>query len=168
MPPKTLIRSASRADLAAINEIYNHYVINSVCTYQEAPSTADERGRWFDAHGPNQAIIVAELDGQIVGYGSLSSFHQRSGYRFTAENSVYVRHEMLGRGIGGELLAELIRRARSLGYRVIIATVDSGQESSLRLHERSGFVRCGHLKQVGFKFGRWLDVIYLQYLLPPI
>jgi len=168
MPPKTLIRSATLTDLAAINEIYNHYVTNSVCTYQEVPSTADERRRWFDAHGPNHAIIVAELDGQIVGYGSLSSFHQRSGYRFTAENSVYVRHDLLGRGIGGELLAELIRRARSLGYRAIIAAVDSEQESSFRLHERSGFVRCGHLKQIGFKFGRWLDVIYLQYLLPPI
>ena len=165
MPPKTLIRTAASSDLPAINNIYNFYVINSTCTYQEVPSSAHERRLWFESHGASHPIIVAELHQQIVGYGALSPFHRRSAYRFTAENSVYVRDDMRGQGIGRELLLDLLDRARLLRFRAIIALVDAEQESSIRLHERHGFARCAHLKQVGYKFGRWLDVIYLQCLL---
>jgi phosphinothricin acetyltransferase len=165
MPPKTLIRPATPADLAAINDIYNYYVIHSVCTYQEVPSSPDERRSWFDVHGPSHPITVAEIGQEVVGYGSLSPFHERSAYRLTVENSIYVRHDFIGQGIGTALLADLISRARSLGHHAIIAGADSEQTASLHFHERHGFVRCAHLKQVGFKFGRWLDVIYLELLL---
>jgi len=161
------IREATAEDLGAIEGIYNHYVIHSACTYQETPGSLEERRTWFDAHGPGYPIIVAEIDGKIVGYGSLSPFHSRSGYRFTVENAVYVRDEFRGRGIGGLLLGELIRRAHLLGFRAIIACVDAEQTASLRLHERHGFVRCGLFRQIGFKFGRWLDVVYLELVLPP-
>jgi phosphinothricin acetyltransferase len=162
---KPQIRSATVSDLPAINDIYNHYVVHSLCTYQENPGSSEARRSWFESHGEHYPIIVAEAGGEIVGYGSLSPFHIRSAYRFTVENSVYVRHDLLGRGFGSALLADLISRGRARGFHAIIALIDSTQESSLRVHESHGFVRCGHLKEVGFKFGRWLDVFYLECLL---
>jgi phosphinothricin acetyltransferase len=166
MISKTPIRSASVADLPAINDIYNYYVANSNCTYDQAPLSPDDRRRWFESHGAIHPVIVAEIDGEVVAFGALSPFRPRSGFRFTAENAVYVRHDLTGRGIGTAMLNDLLDRARQLGYRSIIAVIDAGQSSSIRLHERHGFARCAHLHQAGFKFGKWLDVIYLELLLP--
>jgi L-amino acid N-acyltransferase YncA len=165
MPPKSLIRLATHADLAAINDIYNYYVLHFTCTYQEVPSSLDDRRRWFDAHGPSHPIIVAEIDGRVGGFGSLSPFRERSAFRFTVENALYVAHDLMGRGIGGAMLADLIGRGGQLGHRAIVAVIDAEQAGSIRIHERHGFVRCAHFKEVGFKFGRWLDVICLELLL---
>ena len=162
---RPLIRDARAEDLGAINAIYNHYVLHSACTYQEEPSTEQERAGWFAAHGPAYPVTVAEIDGAVVGWGSLSKFHPRSAYRKTVENSVYVRHDLHRHGIGALLLADLIERAKSLGHHSIIALIDSGQPGSLALHERYGFVKAAHLREVGIKFGRWGDVIYLQKML---
>jgi L-amino acid N-acyltransferase YncA len=159
------IRLATAADLLAINEIYNHYVLHSTCTYQEEPSTPEERVAWFAAHGPRHPVTVAELSGAIVGWGSLSRFHLRSAYRFTVENSVYVRHDLHRKGIGGALLDDLIARAAPIGHRSIIALIDASQDGSVALHRKCGFETVGQLKQVGFKFGRWLDVTYMQRLM---
>src|SRR4051812_49145081 len=155
------IRPATAADLGAINAIYNHYVLHSTCTYQEEPSTADERLAWFAAHGPRHPVTVAESGGVVVGWGSLSRFHLRSAYRFTVENSVYVRHDLHRRGVGRALLDELIRRAQVIGHHSIMALIDASQEGSVALHRKCGFETVGQLKQVGFKFGRWLDVTYM-------
>jgi len=163
IPP--LIRVAREADLTAINDIYNHYVLNSTCTYQEEPETIDDRRRWFQHHGAKHPIIVAELDKKIIGWGSLSPYHARSAYRYSTENSVYVRHDYHRRGIGSALLADLISRARALEHRAIIAGIDADQTASAALHAKFGFERVGCLKQVGLKFGRWLDVIYMELLL---
>ena len=160
-----ITRAALIDDLDAINAIYNHFVLYSTCTYQEEPSTAEERAAWFAAHGPQHPVTVAEQDGVVVGWGSLSKFHPRSAYRRTVENSVYVRHDLHRQGIGSLLLADLIERAKSIGHRSIIALIDSTQRGSLSLHERHGFVRVGHLREVGIKFGRPGDVIYLQRML---
>ena len=160
-----LIRAARPEDLDSINAVYNHYVLNSMCTYQEEPSTADERAAWFASHGPDHPVTVMERDGQVVGWGSLSKFHPRSAYRTTVENSVYVRHDCHRQGFGGALLADLIERAKGIGHHSIIALIDSGQHGSLALHGRHGFVKAAHLREVGFKFGRWGDVIYLQRML---
>ena len=160
--PGVSIRPATSADLDAINAIYNHYVHHSTCTYQEQPSTAQERAAWFASHGLTHPITVAELAGDVVGWGSLSPYHVRSAYRRTVENSVYVRHDAHRRGIGSALLADLVERATALGHRTIIAGIDAEQAPSVALHHRFGFVQVGHLRQVGFKFGRWLDVIYMQ------
>jgi L-amino acid N-acyltransferase len=161
----TTIRLARVEDLPAINAIYNHYVLHSTCTYQEEPSTAEERAAWFAAHGPKHPITVAERDGQVVGWGSLSRFHPRSAYGRTVENSVYVRHDLHRRGIGRVLLADLIDRAGPLGHHSILALIDSTQAGSLALHRGMEFTDVAHLREVGFKFGRWGDVLYLQRML---
>jgi L-amino acid N-acyltransferase YncA len=160
-----IIRPATAADLDAINAIYNHYVHHSTCTYQEEPSTAEERAAWFAAHGPEHPVTVAEVNSEVIGWGSLSQFHARSAYRRTVENSVYVRHDRHRQGIGAALLADLINRAAALGHHAIIAGIDAEQTASVAIHRRFGFEHVGHLRQVGFKFGRWLDVIYMERLL---
>jgi phosphinothricin acetyltransferase len=159
------LRDATPTDLPRINEIYNHYVTGSTCTYQEEPETLESRQAWFAAHGPTLPVIVAEDAGSVVGWGSLSPFRDRSAYRFTVENSVYVDAAAHRRGIGLAIMEELIARARSIGYRTIIAGIDADQPASVALHARLGFEPAARLNQVGFKFGRWLDVIYLQLML---
>jgi phosphinothricin acetyltransferase len=163
--PAISIRAATESDLPAINDIYNHYVRHSTCTYQEAPEPLDRRREWFQDHDEKHPVIVAEADGQIIGWGSLSAYHARSGYRHTVENSIYVDHLHHRRGVGSRLLEELILRARGLGYHAIIAGIDAEQAGSVALHTKFHFQKVGHLRQIGFKFGRWLDVLYMQLLL---
>src|SRR5258708_6948614 len=117
------IRPASESDLVAINDIYNHYVEHSTCTYQEEPEPLDGRRKWFIHHGEKHPVIVAVAGGQVAGWGSLSAFHARSAYRPPVENSVYVHHQQHRRGIGSLLLQELIVRARNLGHHAIIAGI---------------------------------------------
>ena len=163
--PAPTIRLAAQSDLPAINEIYNHYVLHSTCTYEEEQTTAAEREVWFLAHGPVHPITVAEVEREIVGWASLSPFRTRSAYRRTVENSVYVRHDRQRQGIGLALLADSVRRAKALGHHTIIAGIDREQAASVSIHQRLGFEEVAHLKEVGFKFDRWLDVVYLQKLL---
>src|SRR5690242_8268371 len=159
------IRPATESDLVAINDIYNHYVLHSTCTYQEEPEPLDGRRQWFARHGGKHPVIVAEVDGRVIGWGSLSAYHPRSAYRRTVENSVYVHHRHHRRGLGSQLLQELIARARRLGHRAIIAGIDADQAASVALHAKFRFEKVGCLKQVGFKFGCWLDVIYMELIL---
>lgn len=160
-----LLRPATRDDLLAINEIYNHYVLHSTCTYQTVPSTAEERQTWFDSHGAKHPVIVADEQGTIVGWGSLSAFHPRQAYEHSVENSVYLRHEWRGNGVGSLLLNELLVQAKALGHHTVIGLIDASQEASLALHAKFGFKESARLKEVGYKFGRWLDVIYVQKML---
>ena len=157
-----LIRLARIEDLGAINAIYNHYVLHSTCTYQETPESIHGRREWFARHGAPHPVTVAEVNGSIVGWGSLSAYHARSAYRHTVENSVYVDHAFHRRGIGAALLRDLIERARALGYHAIIAGIDGDQTASIGLHAKFGFEQVGHLREVGFKLDRWLDVIYME------
>ena len=159
------LRLATAEDLVAINDIYNHYVLYSTCTYQETPEPLESRKRWFANHGVGHPITVTEMEGRIVGWGSLSAYHARSAYRFTVENSVYIHHEFHRRGSGSIILADLIERAQKIGHRAIIAGIDADQAASVALHAKFNFQTVGRLKQVGFKFGRWLDVIYMELLL---
>ncbi|HXR04196.1 MAG TPA: GNAT family N-acetyltransferase [Verrucomicrobiae bacterium] len=159
------VRPATESDLAAINDIYNHYVHHSTCTYQEEPESLDGRRQWFRHHGDKHPVIAAEAGGHVVGWGSLSAYHARSAYRRTVENSVYVHHQHHRRGIGSLLLQELIVRARSLGHHAIIAGIDADQPASVALHTKFHFKQVGRLEQVGFKFGRWLDVVYMELVL---
>jgi L-amino acid N-acyltransferase len=159
------IRLATAADLQVIDAIYNHYVLHSTCTYQTEPGTIEERQAWFAAHGPQYPVTVAQRGGEVIAWGSLTRFHARAAYRPTVENSVYVRHDLLGQGIGRRMLADLISRASSLGYHSIIAGVSADQLPSVKLHESAGFVKVAHLREVGRKFDRWLDVVYLQKML---
>jgi phosphinothricin acetyltransferase len=159
------IRLATKSDLKTINDIYNHYVLHSTCTYQEKPEPLKNRQNWFAHHGPKHPITVAVENKKTVGWGSLSAYHARSAYRRTIENSVYVHHQYHGRGIGSLLLEDLIVRARKAGHRVIIAAIDADQPASIALHSKFDFKKVGHFKQVGFKFGRWLDVVYMELFL---
>lgn len=169
------VRSATHADLPAIDDIYHHYVSTSTCTFQLEPGTPAERRAWFDAHGPAHPILVA-CDGPgdprddrdaVIGWASLSPFQVRAGYRFTVENSIYVAQAHQRRGVGQMLLADVIRRARETGYHSIIATIAADQPASLNLHARAGFVPAGTIREVGWKFGRWLDVTSMQLFLSP-
>jgi len=158
------VRLAKPADLDAINEIYNHYVLHSTCTYQTEPSTMEERRGWFEAHGPKHPVTVLEADGVVAGWGSLSPLHERYGYRFTVENSVYIREGFHRRGMGQAILADLIRRAGELGYHTIVARISADQEPSVALHRKFGFTEVARIKEVGNKFDRWLDAVYLQLM----
>jgi L-amino acid N-acyltransferase len=156
------IREARASDLAAIDRIYDHYVRTSTCTFQLEPAGIQARKAWFESHGERWPIIVAERAGEIVGWGSLSAYHLRAGYRFTVEDSVYVDESAHGQGIGQALLSELVSRAAKLGHHTVLAGVVADQVPSLRLHQKFGFAPVGQLREVGYKFDRWLDVIYLQ------
>lgn len=160
-----LIRLATPADRAAIDAIYAHYVRHSTCTYAEVVESDDERRAWFEAHGPRHPITVLEDSGTVLGWASLSPWKSRSAYRWSVELSIYLHPDVLHRGLGRELMADLIARAEALGYRALIGGVSADQAASLRLHERFGFEKVAHLREVGFKFGRWLDVVYLERLL---
>lgn len=160
-----ILRDATVADLDAINDIYNHYVRHCTCAWEDRPSTPAERREWFDSHGSKYPIVVVTIEGEVAGWGSLSPFHRRSGYRFTVEDSIYIRPEAQGRGLGKMILADLIERAKKLGYRSILALISADQKPSLVLHEKFGFTRCAYLPQVGFKFEQWLDVVYMQKML---
>ena len=159
------IRSATESDLVEINDVYNHYVLHSTCTYQEEPEPLDGRQEWFSHHGGKHPVIVAEAGGKVVGWGSLSAYHPRSAYRRTVENSIYVHHQRHRLGIGSRLMQDLIVRARNLGHHAIIAGIDAEQAASVALHAKFQFEKVGYLKQTGFKFDRWLDVIYMELLL---
>ena len=160
-----LVRLAEEVDLPAINAIYNHYVLHATCTYQITPETEESRLQWFHGHGEKYPVTVAEIGGNVVGWGALNVFHAREAYRRTVENSVYVHPDWQRRGIGGALLGDLIVRARSLGYHTIIAGISAEQTASIGLHEAHGFVRAGHIREVGYKFDRWLDVLTYQLFL---
>lgn len=159
------IRLATEADLAAINEIYNHYVVNCTCTWQVESWTHEKRAAWFAQRDVRHPVTVAELDGQVVGWGALSVFRNAQGYRHTVENSVYVRPDAHGRGIGSAILADLIIRAKELGHRCIVAVISADQAPSIVLHAKFGFVEAGRLHEVGEKFHRWLDVVFMERLL---
>jgi len=157
------IRLATADDLKAINDIYNYYVLASTCTYQEEKETLESRRRWFEHHSPETfPVIVAEQEGRVLGWGSISPYHTRIAYRFTVENSVYVHHEHLRQGIGAAILKDLVERARAIGYHAIIAAIDGSQGASIELHTKFGFAKVGQFREVGFKFGTWLDVVYLE------
>ena len=159
------IRVATVDDLAAIDAIYNHYVESATCTWQYEPAPAAERRAWFDAHGAAHPITVADDGGTIVGFGSLSLYNKREGYRFTVENTIYVHPRHHRRGIGRALLADLVERARALGHHSIVASISADQEASIGLHAAAGFIEVGRMRELGVKFGRWLDCVYMQKLL---
>ena len=160
------IRPATRADLPGILEIYNDAVLNTTATYDYEPRTLEHRTQWFEERQRDSYPIFVAVDdtGRVTGWSALNPFHARMGYRFTSENSVYVAADMRGKGIGKLLLEPLIDGARTRGLHVIIAVIDADNEASIRLHAAFGFEKVGHFKQTGFKFNRWLDVVYMEKL----
>lgn len=166
-----IIRPAVREDCPGILAIYNDAVLNTTATYDYEPRPLEHRQQWFDVRKRDGfPIFVAVEPGvdkteRVVGWSALNPFHERMGYRFTSENSVYVAADRRGQGIGARLLAPLIPAAEARGLHAILAVIDASNAASIRLHERHGFETVGHFKQVGYKFGRWLDVVYMERLL---
>ncbi len=161
------IRPASRNDLPAILEIYNEAVLNTTATYDYDPRTLEHRVAWFEDHEKHDyPVFVAVVeDDRIAGWSSLNRYHDRNGYQFTTENSVYVAADQRGKGVGTLLMPPLIQAARERGLHAILAGIDAQNEASIRLHVNFGFEKVAHFRQVGFKFGRWLDVVYMERLL---
>lgn len=166
MTPTTVtVRRARRDDCPEILAIYNDAVRTTTASYDFEPRSLDHRFAWFDAHEKQDyAVFVAEDQGRIIGWSSLSAYHDRMGYRFTAENSIYVASDRRGQGLGSQLLAPLLEAARARGLRTVIAVIDASNTASIRLHARFGFIPCGYFRQVGHKFDRWLDVLYMQWM----
>ncbi|HEV8543541.1 MAG TPA: GNAT family N-acetyltransferase [Verrucomicrobiae bacterium] len=162
------IRPARREDCPGILEIYNDAVLTTTATYDYEPRTLEQRQSWFDEHQRIDFPIFVAVNGiqRIVGWSALNRYHDRMGYRFTTENSIYIAADFRGQGIGKKLLAPLIDSAKRLGLRAIIAAIDGENEASVRLHAGFGFESVGHFKKVGYKFNRWLDVVYMELLLP--
>jgi L-amino acid N-acyltransferase YncA len=156
------VRRARRDDVPAIRDIYNEAVLTTTATYDYEPQTVEQQLAWFDQH----VVFVAETPpGQVVGWSSIGEYRSRPGYQFTVEDSIYVADGYRGQGVGKLLLAPAIDAARQLGKRAVVAVIDADSEASHRLHRRFGFKEMGRLRQIGFKFGRWLDVIYMELLL---
>jgi L-amino acid N-acyltransferase YncA len=148
-----------------MSSIYNHYVAHDTCTYQTEPESLPERLAWFDRHGPGHPIFVAESEGQVVGWASLSPYNLRHGYRMTVEDSIYLDPGWRGQGLGTALLRKLVETARACGHHTIIAVISADQVASVALHARAGFVTSGRLTEAGHKFDRWLDIVYMQLIL---
>ena len=163
------MRPATPEDIPAIQAIYAHHVARGLASFEEeAPSAQELRRRYEDVIRQSFPYLAAELGTEIVGYGYCTLYRSRSAYRYALEDSVYVRHDRAGRGIGKALLAELIRRCEALGYRQIIAVIgDSANAASIGLHASQGFLKVGSLRSVGFKLGRWVDSVFMQRPLGP-
>ena len=161
------IRPANHDDLPGILAIYNDAVLKTTATYDYEPRTLEHRTQWFEERCRDNypVFVAADEDGFITGWSSLNPYHARMGYRFTSENSVYVAEAFRGQGIGKSLLAPLIDAAKVRGLHAIIAAIDAENQASIRLHASFGFEKVGHFRQTGFKFGRWLDVVYMERLL---
>ena len=164
-PARVEIRHAERRDAAALRDIYNHFVNESTAIFDLVNRTIDEQAQWIDEHSGGHPAIVAVDDGRVVGFGSLSTFRDRPAYATTVEDSVYLLDAYQGRGIGQLLLDELIRLAAAHGFHSIIARIVGGNEASIRLHASCGFAIVGTEREVGRKFGKWLDVVEMQRML---
>jgi L-amino acid N-acyltransferase YncA len=159
-----LIRPAVASDMDAITLIYAHHVNHGTGSFEtEAPDRTEIARRWSEVQARGLPWLVAEDDGDIGGYAYASPYRARPAYRHTVEDSIYVRVDRLGTGLGKLLMPALITAAQACGMRQMIAVIgDSANESSITLHRRFGFHDAGLLKDVGFKFGRWLDTVFMQ------
>ena len=160
------IRSAGENDLPEILDIYNDIILTTTAVYQYTPQTLDMRRAWYDTKRKDgHPVFVAESEGKIVGFSSYGPFRAWAAYKYTVENSVYVASEQRGKGIGKLLLAPLIQAARENDLHAIIAGIDGSNAASIKLHQSFGFEQVAHFRQVGYKFGRWLDLKFMELLL---
>ena len=164
-----LVRPAALQDLPAIQSIYAYHVMNGLASFEEeAPPLAEMQRRYEDIIRQGLPYLVAESTGEkqageVLGYGYCTLYRTRSAYRHTLEDSIYVRQGKQGKGVGKAVLTELIALCTVLKYRQVIAVIgDSGNAASIGVHASLGFVRSGHLRSTGFKFGRWVDTVFMQ------
>lgn len=157
------LRDALPDDLPDLLAIYNEAVLNTTAIWNETPVDLANRQAWFELRAAQgYPILVAVDDSGVLGYASFGDWRPFEGFRYTVEHSVYVRGDQRGKGLGPVLMEALIERARAGGKHVMVAAIESGNAASIRLHERLGFVVTGQMAQVGVKFGRWLNLTFMQ------
>jgi len=162
------IRPATPADLAAITEIYNDVIATTTAVFSLAPSTLAERRAWFEARtAAGFPVLVAQHALGVIGFASFGEFRTWPGYRYSVEHTVHVHREHRGQGAGSSLVRALFPLASALDKHVMIGGIDAANSGSLRMHERLGFRQVAHFHEVGRKFGRWLDLVFVQRLLDP-
>ena len=157
------IRDAGEPDLPSLLAIYNDVIATSTAVYSYLPATLEDRLQWWRTRvASGYPVLVATDQSAVVGFATFGDFRAWPGYRFTVEHSVHVRADRRGQGIGKQLVEALLPRAAALGKHVMIAGVDAANAASIRFHEQLGFQQVGHLREVGYKFDRWLDLVFLQ------
>jgi phosphinothricin acetyltransferase len=159
---KITVRRATSGDLEDITRIYNEAILHTVATFDMEPKTMEEQEDWYEAHGPGNPIMVAVVEGGVVGWAALSRWSDRCAYSGTAEISLYIDEEYRGRGIGRRLMEAILEEGRRSGLHAVVARVAGGNEVSIHLHESLGFEPVGVMREAGRKFDRWLDVYILQ------
>lgn len=158
-----LIREATHADLPAILTIFNDVIATSTAVYLDNPVTLEDRIQWLEGRqAQGYPVLVAEEQGTVLGFASFGDFRAYHGYRYTVEHSVHLAEAARGKGIGSALVQALFPYAQALNKHVMIASIDAANEGSIRFHERLGFTSGAYLPQVGYKFGRWLDMVFMQ------
>lgn len=159
------IRDAREEDISQLADIYNWAVKNTTATFDLQEQSLENRKVWFSHYKGNHPLIVAEMDGRVVGYSSLSKFREKEAYNKTVELSVYIHPEYHRKGIATLLMKEIIQRGRQLGHYSIISCITAGNDVSVKMHETFGFDYCGCIKAAGFKFDRWNDILFYQMIL---
>src|SRR5258708_33820406 len=158
-----IVRAAAVADLPAILSIYNDAVATTTAIWNDGFADLDSRRQWFEGRRRlNYPVLVATLDDAVIGYASFGDFRAFDGYRFTVESSVYIAEPARRKGAASALLVALIERARAIGKHVMVAGIAGENEISIRLHAKHGFVETARMPEIGFKFGRWLDLVFMQ------
>lgn len=161
-----IIRPVSQQDLEAILDIVNYNIMNTTAIYDYDVKSLHEIEQWFADKQVNAwPLLVAEVDGSVAGYATYGTFRTKEGYKYTVEHSVYVSRAYHGKGIGSKLLQRLITLARQQGYHTMVGCIDADNTGSIAFHKKYGFTEAGLLKQSAFKFGKWLDLLFMQLLL---
>lgn len=156
------IRPATVADLEAINRIYNAEIATGLATWDTEPWSLEQRRVWFAGHDNLTPVLVAEVAGVVAGFAYVTLMSSKQGWRFTREDTIYIDEQFRGLRIGNRLLAALLDECRELGVRLVVASITSTNEVSLRLHEKYGFTPVGQMKNAGHKFGEWHSTTYMQ------
>ena len=161
-----MIRDAAIADTAGICAIYNHYIKNSIISFEEIPLTIEEMQKRIETVLSNHLPWLVYIDNNaVIGYAYANKWHTRASYKYSVESSVYLKHDVTGKGIGSCLYAELIGRLKALKYHAVIGGIALPNAASVALHEKFGFEQVAHYRETGFKYGEWIDVGYWELLL---
>jgi L-amino acid N-acyltransferase len=161
-----VIEELVEEDLPGLLAIYNDVIATSTAVYSDVPTTLAERREWWQARRrQGYPVLAARDESGVVGFATFGDFRSWPGYRHTVEHTVHVRADRRGQGVGSALVRALLPRAAALDKHVMIGAIDAANDGSIRMHERLGFVRVGHLREVGRKFDRWLDLVFLQIAL---
>jgi phosphinothricin acetyltransferase len=161
-PLLVTVRPGHETDLEAINRIHNPEIVHGTATWDVDPWTSEQRREWFAGHDALNPVLVAEHAGEVVGFAYVTLVSQKKGWRFTREDTIYIDERFRGRRVGDQLLAALLDVLRVLGVRLVIASITSTNQASIRLHAKYGFEVIGEMKNAGYKFGTWHSTTYMQ------